>query len=58
LSENENPESNNPKLKAGEKLIGMCPICQMGFEEPVPTNIKLTCPNPQCEKTFLVMVFD
>jgi len=49
--------SEQPKLKAGENIVSMCPICKVGFEDPMPTNQKMECPNPECRKEFLVMVY-
>lgn len=51
-------ESKQPTLKAGDPIISICPICRVGFEDAMPTNNKMKCPNPLCEKTFLVMVYD
>jgi hypothetical protein len=50
-------ESTKPTLKAGEKIVEMCPICKVGFNEAMPTNVKIECPDPTCGKTFLVMVY-
>ena len=47
-----------PKLKAGDPIVNMCPICNSKFNEPVETNVNHVCPNPQCKKTFCVLVFE
>ena len=49
-------KSTEPKLKAGEAIIDMCPICNSKFNEPVETNLKHKCPNPTCAVVFCVMV--
>jgi len=51
-------QTKEPKLKAGEAIVDMCPICNSKFNEPVETNVNHKCPNPQCGKVFCVMVFD
>jgi len=51
-------EPKEPTLKAGDEIISMCPVCLVGFQEKVATNINHVCPNPKCKKTFCVMVFD
>lgn len=50
-------EETKPTLKAGERIVSMCPICRVGFEEAMPTNVRMECPNPSCGKEFLVMVY-
>ena len=47
-----------PTLEAGEEIVDRCPKCKVKFNEPVATNIKHICPNPQCNCNFSVMVFD
>lgn len=51
-------ENKSPAIKAGEEIIDRCPICHVKFQESVALNIEHTCPNPQCEKKFSIMVFD
>ncbi len=51
-------ENKEPKLKAGEAIVSMCPICKSIFNDPVETNVNHTCPNPTCGVKFCVMVFD
>jgi len=51
-------ENKKPTLEAGEELVKMCPCCKVGFNEAMPTNAKIECPNPECGKTFLVMVYN
>jgi len=51
-------DPKEPKLQAGEEIISSCPVCQVGFQEKVATNINHICPNPKCKKTFCVMVFE
>ncbi len=51
-------DPKEPKLEAGAEIIGSCPVCSVGFQEKVATNINHTCPNPKCKKTFCVMVFE
>ncbi len=51
-------DPKSPALEAGEEIIDHCPKCKAKFGEPVATNIKHTCPNPQCGCSFTVMVFD
>jgi len=55
MSEETQPK---PKLKAGEPIIEKCPVCRAGFAEPVSTNVKHTCPNPDCQVSFNLMVFE
>jgi len=47
-----------PKLQAGQEIIDSCPCCHAKFSEPVATNIEHTCPNPQCQVKFNVLVFE
>jgi len=54
----QNSENSAPEIEAGEKIIDRCPICQVKFKESVALNIKHLCPNPQCAKTFCIMMFD
>jgi len=51
-------DPKEPTLKAGDPIVGACPVCNVKFQEPVETNVKHTCPNPQCGINFSVMVFD
>jgi len=51
-------DPKTPALEAGSEIIDRCPVCKVKFNEPVATNIKHTCPNPQCNANFSVMVFD
>jgi len=57
MSEETKPEIK-PKMKAGDEIINSCPVCNSSFQEPVATNVNHKCPNPICQKTFCVMVFD
>jgi len=57
MSETESKDQD-PKLKAGNPSIGLCPFCNVAFQDKVPTNVKHQCPNPNCGIQFLVMVFD
>jgi len=54
MSEN----NQTPKLKAGEAIIDVCPLCKAQFNELVETNSNVTCPNLICGKTFCIMVFE
>jgi len=51
-------DPKEPTMKAGESLIGSCPACNITFQEKVETNVNHVCPNPQCKKTFCVMIFE
>jgi len=51
-------DPKTPVLEAGEEIIDRCPKCKVKFNEMVATNVKHTCPNPQCGISFNVMVFD
>jgi len=51
-------DSKKPKLQAGDEIIDRCPVCQVKFAEAVESNINHTCPNPQCNAKFCVMVFE
>lgn len=51
-------QSKEPKIQAGSEIVDRCPVCQVKFAESVATNIKHTCPNPQCNANFSVMVFE
>ena len=43
------------KPEAGEKEVTCCPFCRLPFDEPVPTKVKITCPEEVgCGKTYLV----
>jgi len=53
----ENPESKLT-LKAGAEIIERCPFCTAEFAKAGATNIKHTCPNPNCGMTFSIMVFE
>ncbi len=57
MSENQN-ETKTPTMKAGSEIITSCPVCNSKFEEAVATNVNHKCPNPNCQKTFCVMVTD
>jgi len=50
--------TKEPTMKAGDEIIKSCPVCNSGFQEPVATNVNHQCPNPQCGKTFCVIVKD
>jgi len=54
----ENSENKTPTIKAGESIITKCPICKVNFSEPVPTNMKHICPDPQCGIGFCLMIYD
>ena len=56
MSQESNPKT--PAIQAGAEIIDRCPVCQVKFQEKVATNIKHICPNPQCEASFSIMVFD
>jgi len=47
-----------PKMKAGEAEIDMCPFCKVKFNQKCETNVELTCPNPQCQRKFTIMVLE
>ena len=49
-------DENQPKLKAGSKIVQGCPICKCNFQEAVATNLKHQCPNPECQEIFTVLV--
>ena len=49
---------SKPTLKAGSEIIDRCPICHSEFAQKVATNVKHTCPNPNCGASFTLMVFD
>ncbi len=53
-------QENNkaPEIQAGEEIIDQCPKCKVKFQTAVATNIKHTCPNPQCGCNFQILVFD
>jgi len=52
MSQNQDAE---PKVEAGELEITCCPFCRTPYEDPVPTKVKITCPEEVgCGKTFLV----
>ena len=51
-------ETPKPSLKAGSEIIERCPICHSEFAQKVATNVKHTCPNPNCGVSFTLMVFD
>lgn len=57
MSENKE-SSTQPTMKAGDPIIDFCPICKMGFQEKVETNKKHTCPNPECQISFCVIVYE
>ncbi len=52
----EDQKDTNPKMKAGDAILDHCPICKMGFQEKVETNKTHTCPNPECQIKFCVIV--
>jgi len=47
-----------PEIKAGQEIIEKCPICKVKFTEPVATNIKHTCPDPNCGVNFCLMIYE
>ena len=51
-------DPKTPTLGAGEEIIDRCPVCKVRFSENVSTNVKHTCPNPQCGISFNLMIFD
>jgi len=45
-----------PKVAKEEPLIQACPLCGVGFQEPLNTNVKHTCPQDGgCGQTFKVV---
>ena len=47
--------SQSPEVAAGDKVINFCPICGIGFTEPVALNIKISCPEEAgCGNSYLV----